>query len=314
MKIILNMILDMKNRINNFFKILVSSFLGILFLFLSLQEFDYNLFKKFLININFFFLIASVLLLILLIFLRAVRWNFLFDSPIEINNLYKSQLVGYMGNNILPLRLGELLKAYFLEKKTKIPKFKIIGTIVFERVLDLLGLIILFVILFNFSIFNIFPYQYVKIIFLILIFTTFLIILSFNINRIKSLRFKKKYFLFLNDIIDGFSSINRKNFLFSVVYTLLIWISYIIVVYLVQESMSLNLSFIQCIIILLISSIALMVPSLPGNIGTFEGSIVYTLLLFGIEDGFGFAFILHAVSFIPYTLLGLFYLIEQRNS
>ena len=76
MKIILNMILDMKNRINNFFKILVSSFLGILFLFLSLQEFDYNLFKESLININFFFLIASVVLLILLIFLRAVRWNF----------------------------------------------------------------------------------------------------------------------------------------------------------------------------------------------------------------------------------------------
>ena len=54
MKIILNMILDMKNRINNFFKILVSSFLGIIFLFLSLQEFDYNLFKESLININFF--------------------------------------------------------------------------------------------------------------------------------------------------------------------------------------------------------------------------------------------------------------------
>ena len=118
----------------------------------------------------------------------------------------------------------------------------------------------------------------------------------------------------MNDIIDGFASINKMNFLLSVFYTILIWISYIVVVYLVQESMSLNLSFIQCIFVLLISSIALMIPSLPGNIGTFEGSIVYTLLLFGIEDGFGFAFILHAVSFIPYTLFGLFYLIEQRNS
>ena len=55
-----------------------------------------------------------------------------------------------------------------------------------------------------------------------------------------------------------------------------------------------------------------MVPSMPGNIGTFEGAVVYTLLLFGIEDSFGFAFILHAVSFIPYTLLGLYYLIKER--
>ena len=51
---------------------------------------------------------------------------------------------------------------------------------------------------------------------------------------------------------------------------------------------------------------------MPGNIGTFEGAVVYTLLLFGIEDNFGFAFILHAVSFIPYTLLGLYYLIKER--
>ena len=109
MKIILNTILGMKNRINNFFKILVSSFLGILFLFFSLQEFDYNLFKESFISINFFLNYFSFTV-DYNNFLRAMRWSFLFNIPIGINDLYKSQLVGYMGNNILPLRLGELLK------------------------------------------------------------------------------------------------------------------------------------------------------------------------------------------------------------
>ncbi|MDB4859874.1 flippase-like domain-containing protein, partial [Candidatus Marinimicrobia bacterium] len=125
-------------------------------------------------------------------------------------------------------------------------------------------------------------------------------------------KFKNSSFQIIDDIISGFSTINKSNFLLSIFYTILIWLSYIIVVYLVQKSMYLNLSFIQCILLLFLSSLVLMIPSMPGNIGTFEGSVVYTLLLFGIKDDFGFAFILHAVSFIPYTILGLFYLIKER--
>ena len=57
--------------------------------------------------------------------------------------------------------------------------------------------------------------------------------------------------------------------------------------------------------LLLLPTLALSIPSLPGNIGTFEAAVVYTLSLYGIEDIFGFGFILHSISFIPYTLLGI---------
>ena len=69
----------------------------------------------------------------------------------------------------------------------------------------------------------------------------------------------------------------------------------------------------QSILLLLISTVVLSIPALPGNIGTFEGSVVYTLSLYGITDNFGFGFILHSVSFIPYTLLGLMYFVKERK-
>ena len=307
-----NMILDLKNKIYNSLKIILPLLLSVLFISYALEDFNYTLFIDSLKNANYLFIISSILLLIIIIFLRSLRWKLLFTKQLKINDLYQSQLIGYMGNNIFPLRLGELLKALFLEKKSKISKYEIIGTVILERVLDLIGLIILFLILLNFSIIELVSFDSIKVIYFLLIFVSLSIILSFNLNKIKNFKFKNSSFQIIDDIISGFSTINKSNFLLSIFYTILIWLSYIIVVYLVQKSMYLNLSFIQCILLLFLSSLVLMIPSMPGNIGTFEGSVVYTLLLFGIKDDFGFAFILHAVSFIPYTLLGLFYLIKER--
>tara|TARA_B110000263_G_C15276146_1_gene495968 strand:- start:551 stop:1501 length:951 start_codon:yes stop_codon:yes gene_type:complete len=309
---LLNMILDMKNNFYNIIKITIPLLISVSFISYALKDFNYILFLNSLKNANYGYIIFAILLLIFIIFLRAVRWNFLFIKELDINSLYKSQLIGYMGNNIFPLRLGELLKAYYLEKKSKISKYEVLGTIILERVLDLVGLVLLFLILLNSSLFELIDPIYIKIIYSILIFTFVALLVSSRLNKVKNFKFKNKFFLILNDIISGFSNINSFNFLLSILFTLLIWVGYVIVVFLVQESMYLDLNFIQCVLILFLSSIVLMIPSMPGNIGTFEGAVVYTLLLFGIEDNFGFAFILHAVSFIPYTLLGLYYLIKER--
>lgn len=306
------MILDMKNNFYNIIKITIPLLISVSFISYALKDFNYILFLNSLKNANYGYIIFAILLLIFIIFLRAVRWNFLFIKELDINSLYKSQLIGYMGNNIFPLRLGELLKAYYLEKKSKISKYEVLGTIILERVLDLVGLVLLFLILLNSSLFELIDPIYIKIIYSILIFTFVALLVSSRLNKVKNFKFKNKFFLILNDIISGFSNINSSNFLLSILFTLLIWVGYVIVVFLVQESMYLDLNFIQCVLILFLSSIVLMIPSMPGNIGTFEGAVVYTLLLFGIEDNFGFAFILHAVSFIPYTLLGLYYLIKER--
>jgi hypothetical protein len=309
---LLNMILDMKNNFYNIIKITIPLLISVFFISYALKDFNYILFLNSLKNANYGYIIFAILLLIFIIFLRAVRWNFLFIKKLDINSLYKAQLIGYMGNNIFPLRLGELLKAYYLEKKSKISKYEVLGTIILERVLDLVGLVFLFLILLNSSLFELIDPIYIKIIYSILIFTFTALLVSFKLNKMKNFKFKNKFFLILNDIISGFSNINTSNFLLSILFTILTWIGYVIVVFLVQESMYLDLNFIQCVLILFLSSIVLMIPSMPGNIGTFEGAVVYTLLLFSIEDNFGFAFILHAVSFIPYTLLGLYYLIKER--
>ena len=72
-----------------------------------------------------------------------------------------------------------------------------------------------------------------------------------------------------------------------------------------QYSMNMDLTYSDVIIILIISSLALSIPSAPANIGAFEYSVVYSMELLGYySNAIEFAIILHLVSFIPYTIIG----------
>ena len=127
-----------------------------------------------------------------------------------------------------------------------------------------------------------------------------------KLNPIKLLKIIK-------NIFDCFSNLKSSNSLYVLFISIIIWLIYLLQVYLVQEAFSLNLNLNQSLIILVISTAVISIPALPGNFGTFESSVVYSLSLFHIIDDFGFAFILHLISFIPFTILGLVYLIKNIN-
>ena len=305
----LNMILDKKNKVFNFF---FGFAISCLLLYYSIKEFDLNNFKEVINNTDFSLIFLSSLILIFTVYLRALRWKLLLKHKASNNFLYKAQLVGYFGNNILPFRIGELIKSYIVGEKYNVSKSMIFGSIVLERILDMfvVGCFVLLIFFINSNfLYNINTSILIGL-FLIVIIGLFGVILSFKKNNFK-VKNSSKILLIVNDIYSGFSNLNNKNFIFSILYSLLIWCLYLLQVFLMQNAFSLDLSLNQSLILLVISTAAISIPALPGNFGTFEGSVVYSLSLFNVVDNFGFAFILHAVSFIPYTILGLFYFVEN---
>ena len=310
------MILELKNKllnIKNILKLLLTLIISLSFILYALKDFNYNVFIHSMNNVKYIYIYVSVIILILTIQLRAVRWQFLIHEDIKVNNLYKAQLIGYMCNNLLPLRFGEFFKSYYLEKKLNISKYKIFGTVILERFLDLIGMILLVLILIKSSIFNVLSSYYLNFILIIFIVSLFAIIVSIYIKNPLKIKSSNKFIMIIPDIVNGFSALAYNNLLYVFIMTILIWINYIVVVYLVQYAFSFNLDIYQSILLLLLPTLALSIPSLPGNIGTFEGAVVYTLSLYGIQDTIGFGFILHSISFIPYTLLGLIYFVKERK-
>ena len=79
--------------------------------------------------------------------------------------------------------------------------------------------------------------------------------------------------------------------------------------------MGLNLSIINCIFVLFISSLVLSIPSAPANIGTFESGVIYAMSLIGSSlYQLEFAIILHMVTFFPYTIIGGLFFIYYNYS
>jgi hypothetical protein len=82
------------------------------------------------------------------LWLRAVRWRYLTDplKPIDRATLFRGQAVGFMGNNVFPLRVGEVLRAWYVARESGAPGAAMLGTVILERVIDavaMLGLVLL---------------------------------------------------------------------------------------------------------------------------------------------------------------------------
>ena len=87
----------------------------------------------------------SVPTYLLLIWLRALRWGHLTDpiQPISRASLCRATAVGFMANNVFPLRMGEVVRSWYLAKEEGASAAAIFGTVILERVVDTICVILL---------------------------------------------------------------------------------------------------------------------------------------------------------------------------
>jgi uncharacterized protein (TIRG00374 family) len=77
------------------------------------------------------------------LFFRALRWQCLIApiQPVPLRRLSGYMLVGYLANNVLPARLGELVRSHYLGDREGISRSATLGTVVVERVVDTVVLV-----------------------------------------------------------------------------------------------------------------------------------------------------------------------------
>jgi uncharacterized protein (TIRG00374 family) len=82
---------------------------------------------------------------ILGIYVRALRWRHLTNpiAPMSRSLLYRAQSIGFVVNNLVPLRLGELVRAWYLSRESGTRGAAVLGTIVLERALDVVAVLLM---------------------------------------------------------------------------------------------------------------------------------------------------------------------------
>ncbi|HSJ58082.1 MAG TPA: lysylphosphatidylglycerol synthase transmembrane domain-containing protein, partial [Anaerolineae bacterium] len=92
-------------------------------------------------GVNYWLLAASLVPLVLFLFLRAVRWRQLFypQRGLRLSNLLSVICIGYLLSNIFPARLGDVARAYLIGDTEEVSRTAAFSTVVAERVLDALA-------------------------------------------------------------------------------------------------------------------------------------------------------------------------------
>ena len=274
-------------------------------------------------TVNLLYILAVFVLFIYSVHVRAKRWQALLKPLIEIpvSPLFSATIIGYFGNNVLPFRLGELLRGYSLSKEYPLKVSSIMGTIILERVLDFAGLLI-FSALFLFF----YPMEpWFKTGFLIL---SFFLTIAFSMMYLISQKMKvmekyvnklmkksqpllKKIFTILFDVINGFSQLDKSSNKAAITfYTVYLWIIYFACIYLVVIAVGIELNWQQVGLLLIVTTLSISVPAAPGYLGTYHAVVIYMMVsVFDMDLAISqsLAIILHAVGFIPFVIVGAWF-------
>ncbi|MCH7494725.1 MAG: flippase-like domain-containing protein [Candidatus Marinimicrobia bacterium] len=121
-------------------RLIAGLIISIVFLYFAFRDVNWQEFSRSLLSVNFVWLIPAAISVIASFVIRAIRWKMLIDpvQKVSYGKTFSATMIGYMGNNILPFRLGDLLRAYVFSKKTGLSKSSTLASLLLERILDLL--------------------------------------------------------------------------------------------------------------------------------------------------------------------------------
>ena len=209
----------------------------------SFANFNLNKFYQYFQSINYYYFIIAIVALIGSVIIRSIRWSLFFKKE-ELQNLsllglFKNEMIGYFGNNIFPLKLGDLLRVSIMSRTTKMSKAYLLGTIALERIIDIMSLAVLtlFFLIFysnNFEILNLFPEkQIISLKYILICIVLFFIILLGIYSVIKN----KKNLINWNLFFSPFKNINNYKKGFTVtILSLAIWFIYLFNIILISYS------------------------------------------------------------------------------
>lgn len=328
----------MKAGTKKFLKIVILFSLTSFFLYLAFRKIDFNELFHVLKNANYFYAITGAIIGIIVGgYFRALRWRYLLNplkKNIGIGILFSSTMIGYMMNIIIP-RAGEVYRPVLLANKEKISRTSSFGTIVAERVFDMLSLLISFgicLVYFKQKLSSIFEeYNLEEISFvaaiLVLLFVAIVIWILFNLEKSEAIiekitkkilpeRFHLKIQNFFVSLINGFLFIKYPRYYLPIfIQSVLIWLSYVISTYLMLIAFGINLNLFDTNLVLTMTTFAVTIPLPANSAGVFHLFTTATLVnIYGIdkETAFGYATVNHLLGLVSMILIGSYFFLKEN--
>jgi len=300
-------------------KYLLSLALALLLLYLAFRNIDFEEFVAKSKEVDYTWVIVSIILSLVAYYARAYRWNILLKPlgypKLNMHRTNLAILVGYLANLAFP-RLGEVTRCGMMKRSDGVNLSQSLGTVISERLIDLLTLISLIII----SLFV----EYDRLM-------RFLTDVYSGLGDVEGLMWKAALILglggvlflalmyvlykkndrvreFIKDLIRGLLSLKDiENLPGFIISTVILWVTYYFMSYIIVFSVpeTSHLTWDAGLMLLVTGGIALAIP-VQGGIGTYHAMVSAMLVLYGVEKTTGvfLATLLHTSQIVAVAVFG----------
>jgi uncharacterized protein (TIRG00374 family) len=242
--------------------------------------------------------------------LQAIRWRKIAATPqVRVRRFYEMTLGGLACNNVLPIRIGEVVRAGWLSREAPMPGGRALGTVALDRACDVIAL----------ALFLLVGVQAVPTpawlrnmvigaaVLLVVIFAALVFARLYTRAQGRDRRERGRIRRIVRDTIDFLAEpIGRHRAALWVGLSIVAWSVGALAVYLVARSVGVELEPLEAVFVASALALGVAIPSSPGYIGTYQLIAVESLGLLDVDESQALAFsiLMHASWFVPTTLIG----------
>jgi glycosyltransferase 2 family protein len=324
------------------------------FLALLLLTFDFGEMRESLASANYAYLVPAIGVYYVSLYFRSFRWAYVLRpfASTKTTRLFPVVMVGYMANNILPMRIGELARSYYLSTREPVRGSTALATILIERVFDgltLLGFLAVGTLFLpvtgltdkiseNVSLplgveptgalvaaIVVAPFIGVlTMMVLAALYPELFVRAAQKFTRFAPAKYRDSIFGLVVRFLGGFEGLHRPSRIITVfLLSAPIWLAEGTMYYIVAlgfdlqvEFDSIGLMIVAMLVVTSVSNLATSIPSSQGSVGPFEFFAALSLAFLGVSTGLAFAYavVLHLALLLPVIATGFLHLALSKVS
>jgi glycosyltransferase 2 family protein len=291
---------------------------SILFLWLAARGLDYSGLRRSLSNADPVLISLAVAAMLAVYAVQAARWRLIarHERLLPYGVFFGMVVASVAVNNVVPGRPGELLRGYWFSRAAGVPMGRGFGTVVVDRSADVLVLFALLTLTLPFVAHD----AWVNTVYIGALILAGAVACALAVawwyasrsplglarGRARELPRSGLRRLLSGVVRSTAQSLKTVDLVLVCALSVLAWFIWGAGAWLAAESLGIGLSGVQIVFATALINLGVAIPSSPGFVGTYQWLTVSTLALFGIgrTDAFAFSVVLHAIWYVPTTIIG----------
>ena len=281
-----------------------------IFLWLAIRDADPDAVRAALADADIGLVLLAVVAFMFGYLLQATRWRKIANtSQLGLRRFYEMVLGGLACNNVLPIRIGEVVRAGWLSREAPMPGGRALGTVALDRACDVIALVLFLVI----GLLAVPTPAWLRnmiigaAVLVVTIVAALVFARLYTRSRGRDRRERGRVRRIVRDTIDFLGEpFGRRRAAIWLLLSIGAWSIGAVAVYLVARSIGVELEPLEAVFVASALALGVAIPSSPGYIGTYQLIAVESLGLLGVDDSqaLAFAILMQASWYLPTTLIG----------